>query len=198
MHSTHMQCVSMEGSMSCPCFLATSPNSNPTGYSYIFCLHFILFFLPNFQLLVVKCCMQYNVFWYGASHGIYAQFIAQATSFNNKKIGLLQGAGTRFATWFYAIHRVLCQKTAIKAKIHNPCFSSLSKNGCIEATIKDLADKFICKVIYCLLHDMFPALKALRYCNSNIFAVDKIYFLVKQADEALLDPQKVLDDKDLF
>ncbi len=45
---------------------------------------------------------------------------------------------------------------------------------------------------------MFPALKVLRSCNSNISAVDKIYFLVKQADEALLDPQKVLDDKDLF
>ncbi len=45
---------------------------------------------------------------------------------------------------------------------------------------------------------MFPALKALRYCSSNIPAMDKIYSLVKQADEALLDSQKDFDEKDLF
>ncbi len=45
---------------------------------------------------------------------------------------------------------------------------------------------------------MFPALNALPYCNSNIPAMDKIYFLLKQANEALLDSQKLLDDKDLF
>ncbi len=54
------------------------------------------------------------------------------------------------------------------------------------------------KAIYCLLCAVFPALKALRYCDSNIPAIDKIYFLVKQADDALHDLQLILDDQDLF
>ncbi len=41
-------------------------------------------------------------------------------------------------------------------------------------------------------------MKALQYCDSNIPAMDKIYFLVKQADEALQASQILLDDQDLF
>ncbi len=41
-------------------------------------------------------------------------------------------------------------------------------------------------------------LDALRYCNSNIPTMDKIFFLVKQADDALFDSQLLLDDQDLF
>ncbi len=54
------------------------------------------------------------------------------------------------------------------------------------------------KAIYCLLCAIFPALKALQYCDSNIPEMDKIYFLAKQADEALHDSQLLLDDQDLF
>ena len=151
------------------------------------------------QLLVLKCCRLYNVFGSGASHGIYAQFIAQAAAYNNgKKIGLLRGAGTRFATWFYAMHRALRMKPALKATIHNPSFSSLSKNDHVAAAIADIEDEVFWKAIYCLLRAVFPALKALRYCDSNIPAMDKIYFLVKRADDALHDSQLLLDDQDLF
>ncbi len=54
------------------------------------------------------------------------------------------------------------------------------------------------KAIYCLLRAVFPALKLLRYCDSNIPAIDKIYFLVKRADEALQQSRILLDDQDLF
>ncbi len=54
------------------------------------------------------------------------------------------------------------------------------------------------KAIYYLLCAVFPALKALQYCDSNISAMDKIYFLVKQADEALHGLQLLLDDQDLY
>ncbi len=46
--------------------------------------------------------------------------------------------------------------------------------------------------LYCL-----PALKAPRYCSSNIPAMDK-FFLMKQAGEPLHDSQLLLDDQDLF
>ena len=89
-------------------------------------------------------------------------------------------------------------KPALKATIHNPSFSSLSKNDCVAAAIADIEDDVFWKAIYCLLRAVFPALKALRYCDSNIPAMDKIYFLVKQADDALHDSQLILDDQDLF
>ncbi len=89
-------------------------------------------------------------------------------------------------------------KPALKATIHNPSFSSLSKNDRVAAAIANIEDEVFWKAIYCLLQAVFPALKALRYCDSDIPAMDKIYFLVKQADDALHDLQLLLDDQDLF
>ncbi len=96
------------------------------------------------------------------------------------------------------MHRALRQKPALKATIHSPMFSNLSKNDRVAAAVRDVEDDVFWKAIYCLLRAVFPALKALRYCDSNIPAMDKIYFLVKRADEALLNSQKLLDDEDLF
>ncbi len=92
-----------------------------------------------------------------------------------EKIGLLCGSETRLATWFYAMHRVLRQKPALKATIHNTSFSSLSKNDCVAAAVNDIEDEVFWKEIYCLLLSIFSALKALRYCDSNIPAMDKIF-----------------------
>ncbi len=87
---------------------------------------------------------------------------------------------------------------APKATTHNPYFASLSKNDYVAAAVNDIKDEVFWKAIYCLLHAVFPALIALRYCDSNIPAMDKIYYLVKQADDALIDSQLLLDDQDLF
>ncbi len=51
------------------------------------------------QLLAVKRRL-YNVFGFGAGHGTDVQFLTQAPD-------LICGVGTRFPTWFYAIHRLL-------------------------------------------------------------------------------------------
>ncbi len=45
---------------------------------------------------------------------------------------------------------------------------------------------------------MFPALKALRYCYSNVPAIDKIFFLVKRADVAIENSSSLLNDEELF
>ncbi len=89
-------------------------------------------------------------------------------------------------------------KPALKATIHNPSFSSLSRNDRVAAAIGDIEDDVFWKAIYSLLRAVFPALKALRYCDSNIPAMDKIYYLVKRADDALHDLHLILDDQDLF
>ncbi len=60
------------------------------------------------KLFILKTCRLYNVFGSGANHAIHAQLIAQSALANKgKQIGLLRGAGTRFASWFYAMMRLL-------------------------------------------------------------------------------------------
>ena len=87
-----------------------------------FCLHFCCI-LILFQNPILKTCRLYNVFESDANHGIHAQFMTQASALNNgKRIGLLRGAGTRFATWFYALHGHLRQKMALYATVHSPAF----------------------------------------------------------------------------
>jgi hypothetical protein len=47
----------------------------------------------------------YNVFGSGASHAIYAQFMAQLALANRgRKVCLICGAGTHMALWFYATY----------------------------------------------------------------------------------------------
>ncbi len=52
-----------------------------------------------------------------------------------------------------------------------PMLSKSVKNDPIETAIKNIENMAIWKEIYCLFHAVFPALKVLRYCNSNIPAM---------------------------
>ncbi len=45
---------------------------------------------------------------------------------------------------------------------------------------------------------VFPALCAMRYCDANVPTMDKIYYLVKRVDYALLSSQSILNDEKLF
>ncbi len=79
------------------------------------------------------------MFGSSASHGIRAQFMTQASALNNgKRIGLLRGAGTRFATWFYAMHRLLRQKRALYATVHSPAFQTLAHNARVALAVQIL------------------------------------------------------------
>ncbi len=65
--------------------------------------------------------------------------MVQASKFNNVcKIGLLEGSGTCSATWFYAMHRLLRLKTALKTIIHGAVFESVSKKECVVLVIEDI------------------------------------------------------------
>jgi hypothetical protein len=74
-----------------------------------------------------KTCRLYNVMNSGASHGIYALFMHHSALANNgRKIGLLRGAGTRMASWFYAMVRALCLRQVLLATVHSVQFTNLS------------------------------------------------------------------------
>ena len=97
----------------------------------------------------MKACRLYNIFGSGANHAIHAQFMAQASIFNDgRNIGLLRGAGTRFATWFYAIHWLLRLKRALKATIHGAAFESVAKNARVVLAVEDIEDEVFWKSIF--------------------------------------------------
>ncbi len=91
--------------MFCHCFLVICKTETNPGKLYFVHISSKKFSLPMFQCLVLHTYQLYNVFESGSNHAIYAQFIVQASLLNNGcMIGLLWGAGTCFATCFYAMH----------------------------------------------------------------------------------------------
>lgn len=148
---------------------------------------------------MLKACRLYNVFGSGAIHGIYAQFLAQAAIHNKgKKIGLLRGAGTRFATWFYAMMRILRLRDALLATVHQASFKDLAKTDVVRAAVVDIKDDQFFKAMYYVLRAVFPAIRALRFCDKGEPCLDKIYYLSKRATVAFDRSKDLLNDTELF
>ena len=144
----------------------------------------------------------YNVFGSGASHGIYAQFMEQTREHNNgKSIGLLRGAGTRMASWFYAMHRLLRLRGALMSTIHQAKFATISlvkTDDRVREAIQDINDPDFWKAIYQLLRAVFPALRALRYTDSSKPSMDKVYMLCHRLTQALNASKEGLNNEHLF
>ena len=67
------------------------------------------------------------MFGSGASHAIYAQFMAQSALANRgRKVCLIRGAGTRMALWFYAMICLIRLQQPLKATIHQQQFLDLA------------------------------------------------------------------------
>ena len=115
------------------------------------------------QVLILEMFRLYNVFGCGSSHGIYAIFIAQTMKENGgRAIGLLRGAGTRFATWFYAMHSALRLEGALLATVHDPHFAKLDivkTNNRVMLAVHDVKSKSFWRVVYILFRCVFPALR---------------------------------------
>jgi hypothetical protein len=139
------------------------------------------------------------VFGSGGNHGIYAQFMAQSALANKgHKVGLLQGAGTRMALWFYAMMRLLRLRQSLVGTIHQQIFVNLNFNNSVRAAVSDIKDNKFWKCIYFLLCAMFPALRLLRYCDKSQPAMDKIFFLSHRTTLALNKSEEFLNNKSLF
>ncbi len=93
------------------------------------------------KLLILKTCRLYNVFGSGANHAIHAQFIAQSLANKDKQVGLLRGAGTRFASWFYAMMHLLCLKEPLKSTSHQQKFRDICLNASARAAVKNIGDE---------------------------------------------------------
>ena len=154
------------------------------------------------QVLILKIFRLYNVFGCGSSHGIYAIFIAQTKRANGgRAIGLLRGAGTRFVTWIYAMHRALRLEGALLATVHDPHFAKLyiiKTNNRVMLVVHDVKSKSFWRAVYILLWCVFPALRLIRCSNSNIPTMDKLYYLSHRFTVALETSTEDLNDNDLF
>ncbi len=87
-------------------------------------------------------------------------------------------------------------KRALKATIHSTAFSSVAHNSRVALSIQYIEDEIFWKAIYCLLRA--PTLKALQYCHANYPAMDKIFYLIHRANDAILKLAMDFDDVDLF
>ncbi len=115
-----------------------------------------------------------------------------------RKVGLLWGAGTRMALWFYAMMRLLRLKQPLTATIHQQKIVDLNLNDSVRSAVQDIKDDKFWKCIYLLLCAVFPALRLLRYCDKSKPAMDKIFFLSHRTTLALNKLEEFLNDRHLF
>ena len=151
--------------------------------AFIFFVSFstIIFYCLNLkllQLLILKFFRMYHVFGSDAAYGIYTQFIQKSVVHNNgKRIGLLRGSVTRFATYFYAMMRIVQIQAPLLATNHQAIFSYLGFNECVRSAVMDIENKTLYKALYTLLRSVYPAIQSLRCCYFNVPDMDKIYHL---------------------
>jgi hypothetical protein len=67
-------------------------------------------------------------------------------------------------------------KTAIEGYHPSATVSRLTLNVSAKAAVHDIEDDKFWKCLYVLLRAVYPALRALRYCDSNLPVMDKISF----------------------
>ncbi len=104
--------------------------------------------------------------------------MAQSAMANRgRKVGLLRGAGTRMALWFYAMMRLLRLKQALMATIHQQRFTDLQLNETVAMAVQDIENPDFWKCLYVILRAVFPALRLLRYCDKSKPAMEKINYL---------------------
>ena len=113
----------------------------------------MLFVYYLLQKLIIKVRRIYVIFWSGSSHKPHAQFMSQASLYNNgRSLGLLCGADTRMASFFYSMHRCLRQRRALLATIHSSLWESVELNQRIRKAIRDIENDDFWKALYTVLH----------------------------------------------
>jgi hypothetical protein len=76
------------------------------------------------------------------------------------------------------MHRVLRLRQALFSTINEQKFLELEsvKKQSVRHAIRDIEDKKFWKCLYVILQCVFPALRALRFCDASRPVMDKIFF----------------------
>ena len=142
----------------------------------------------------------YRTFGSGSDHKPYAFFMNQSKQYNKGcAVGLLRSAETRFASFFYAMHRALRVRKALEATIHSAAWTDMKKvKTFIVRAASDVDDKLFWNRIFVLLRALFPLLKLLRRADSNRPNMDKICYYLNETSLHLIKSKDDLMDENLF
>jgi hypothetical protein len=94
--------------------------------------------------------------------------------------------------------RLLRLKEPLKSTIHQQKFRDFCLNASARAAVKDIGDEKLWKCMYILLCSVYPALRALCYCDSSKPSMDKTFFLSHRTMQAIEMSKESLDDWSLF
>ena len=111
---------------------------------------------------------------------------------------MLRGTCTRFATWFYAMMRLLRLKDQLLTTIHEKSVGELDLNARARYAIIDIMDDVFWRALYALVCTIYPAIYVLRYCESNTPAMDEVYHLAHRTSIAIQKSTKDLNATVIF
>ena len=103
------------------------------------------------------------------------------------------------ASFFYAMHRMLCLRQALLATVNSLGFcqiAKLTKNA--HHCIANVKNPKFWKAIYILLCAVFTKIRCLCFCDSNKPAMDKLFYLVHCTTMTIDWSMVMLNDKDFF
>jgi hypothetical protein len=80
---------------------------------------------------------------------------------------------------------LLCLKGPLKSTIHQQKFCDLDLNSIAKADVRGIKDDKLWKCMYILLHSIFPALRALCYCDASKPSMDKIFVQSHRTTQAI-------------
>jgi len=100
--------------------------------------------------------------------------------------------------WFYAMMRLIRLQQPLTATIHQQKFLDLTLTTSAKGAVQDIKEDKFWKCMYILLRAMFPALRALRCCDSSTPCMDKLFHLSHRTTVAIENSLDDLNDKSLF
>ena len=100
--------------------------------------------------------------------------------------------------FFYAFFRLLRLKAPLFVTINKNEFHKLKLGERERLALIDINTEVFWKAIYIICCAVFPAIRALRYCDKNELAMDKILLLVHRTKAALEKSVELLSDESLF
>ena len=76
----------------------------------------------------------------------------QAALYNDgRSLGFLHDADTRMASFFYSMHRCLCQRRVLLATIHSSLWEAVDLNERIRKAVMDIENEDFWKALYFIL-----------------------------------------------
>ena len=99
----------------------------------------------------------------GTHHGPAAIFKKMVSAMMGRDVTLLRGAGTRMATWFYAIIRALRLKECLEATVGSQEHLELDRNDRMTKAVMDVKNPLIWKAMFVVTGLAHGPVLVLRY-----------------------------------